>query len=456
MDTPFATRWAGIGFALPVLFFLLVVMNAPPYVPLQDYNEWTYQGYIAAQLLQGHLTGQYAFTAFPVPNSAVQLILGVLNFAVPAPLASRLVASAYVIAAIVLAWRISLRICPMENAGYFFLLLACLYFNTPFWNGYMNYQMGILLFSAWLLLDPATRRKPQWVLLFSVAGFFVHAVIWASILLMIGIDVARRRRIVAALPVLFSLGLFGWYAAARHTPVLPDPLEYAGLFKIAAYKLYTLAKLGPYHHFTYDDGIVSSYERVGYYAGCALNAVFALGIVYVLYVILYGTLRNGSWRRMSDERIGACVLLAMFVALPPVISDLVNPGERVLYPALLLALFGAGELEAAGGRRVHTAAPFVNFLVFEPGMRAVVRALAASGVVAVLCAIGLVANSERLIHKPTTNVDGGTPALRYFQTRPAAYDDVRARLDGALPLRPLGFETGFLLNVGSPLGHSDH
>lgn len=443
MDTAFATRWSGIGLVLPVLLFLLVVMNAPPYVPLQDYNEWTYQGYVAAQLLQGHLPGRYAFAGFPVPNSAVQAILSALNLVVSATLSSRLVASAYVIAAIALAWRLSLRISPACNGSYFFLLLVCLYFNTPFWNGYMNYQMGILLFSAWLLLDPATRRKPQWVLLFSVAGFFTHAMIWASILLMIGIDALRRWRFAAALPALLSIGLFAWYAAMRHTPVLPDPLAHATLPKLVAYKLYTLAKLGPYHHFTYDDGVVSAFETAGYYAGCVVNIAFALGVVYVLYA----SLRLMSQRRLSDERIGACVLLALFIVLPAVISDLVNPGERVVYPALLLALFGAGEADD-GERHVGTAAHGMALLPV------VVRWLAISGGVAVICALGLLSNSERLLYAPATNVDGGTPALRYFQTRPAAYSDVRAMLEGALPLRPLSFESSFLLNAGSPRGHA--
>ncbi|WP_321884377.1 hypothetical protein [Paraburkholderia bannensis] len=435
MDTAFATRWAGMSCVLPPLLFLLVVINGTPYVPLQDYNEWTYQGYIAAQILLGHLdaplAAHYAFASYPVPNSAVQAILTALNCVVPATLASRLVASAYSVFAIMLAWRMSLRIAPSRNVSVFFVLLVCVYFNTPFWNGYMNYQMGMLLFTVWLLLDPSTRRKPQWVLLFTMLAFFTHAVIWAAILLMIGLDVLRRRRIAAALPALASIGLFAWYAAQRHTPVLPDPLAHAGTVKFVVYKLYTLAKLGPYHHFTYDDGVVSSFESAGYYVGCAVNAAFAVGIV----VLLGASLRLAKGPRLTDERITACVLFALFMLLPAVISDLVNPGERVLYPALLLMLCSSG----AGAQ--HETRERAAALVPR-----VMRWMAISGVVCVLCATGLLANGARLLYDASEETVAGTPPLRLFQTRPAAYADVLAMLDDTLPLRALSFETSFLIN----------
>jgi hypothetical protein len=70
-----------------------------------------------------------------------------------------------------------------------------------------------------------------------------------------------------------------------------------------------------------------------------------------------------------------------------------------------------------------------------------------------VCGLGLLANEGRLIHDPTP-ADAGADAraLPYFQTRPAAYADVRSILNGSLPIRKLSFETSFLFNRPLPQG----
>ncbi|WP_322091617.1 hypothetical protein [Paraburkholderia bannensis] len=428
MDNAIAARPNGLAIMLPVVAVLLFVMNATPYVPLQDYNEWVYQGFVTSQLLQGHLSDRFLVAQFPVPNSAVQVVLALLCLVMSAPLAAQVLASGYVIAAAAIAWRLSLKIAPTNNRGVFFLLLIGVYFNSPFWNGYMNYQLGILLFSLWLLIDPATRRKPLWILAFTVAAFFTHAMIWASLMLVIGVDALRQRRfraLLAACPALVSLALFGWYAACKHTPMMPDPNANAGLLHVVAYKLYTLAKLGPYHNYVYAADVRGFGDRVIYYLGCAVNFAFAAGVVVLLWsAFARPLLRREGWRRASTEQIGALLLLGVSLAMPAVISDLVNPGERVLYPALLLAL------AAANGERV---ARIANWLA--PGV-----------VVLAACALGLALNGARLVPDASmANVSSsGTPP--FFQSRPGAYFDVRPILSGVSPLRKVAFETGYLFN----------
>lgn len=97
MDSTFVGNRVGLWAVVLALLVLLVSVNGTPYVPLQDYNEWVYQGFIAAQLLQGHFTGMFGFAHFPVPNSAVQTLLCLLNFIVAPILAARIVVSLYVV-----------------------------------------------------------------------------------------------------------------------------------------------------------------------------------------------------------------------------------------------------------------------------------------------------------------------------------------------------------------------
>jgi hypothetical protein len=434
MDSVFATtRRAGILVVLPVLLVLLLAINAPPFVPLQDYNEWVYQGFVAAQLLHGHLTDHFAFAAFPVPNSAAQALLCLLTLVIPPMWAARVVASVYVVAAVALGWMLSKKMSRTQNISYFFLLLVCVYFNTPFWDGYINYQLGLLLFSIWLLMDPATRRKPLWALAFSIAGFFTHAVIWASILLLMAVDAVRRRKYLCYLPALVSLALFAWYVVCKPAPKAPNAISSSGLLHAIAYKLYTLAKLGPYHNFVYSGGAGSQLESAGFYVGCAVNFVFAAGLVYMLCVALLRQLRNGGgWKRVSDETLALLVLLALFIVMPAVMADVVNPGERMLYPALLLALLG-------------------------PGDARVVRWLSASVVALAACALGLVASGARLVpDSALADARAGASKPALFQSRPAEFYNVWPVLDGAAPVLALGFETSFLFNRSSPHGRGVH
>lgn len=411
---------------LPALIVLLLAIDIPPYVPMQDYNEWVYQGFVAAQLLHGHLTDQFVFATFPVPNSAVQAVLCLLNLVMSPIEAGRLVASLYVVAAIALAWSFAKKISPAQHVSYFYVLLVCVYFNTPFWNGYINYQIGILLFTAWLLQDRATRAKPLWVLLFTVGAFFTHAVIWASILLMMALDALRRRRVVPYLPALASVGLFAWYVACKPAPTVPVP-PHQGLLQAIGYKLYTFAKLGPYHNFIYANGATSSLETAGYYVGFAVNVAVAAGLLYLFCATASRALmRRAPWAHVSDETLASLVLFALFAVMPAVMADVVNPGERMLYPAVMLALLGVGESRAA---------------------QRLVPRLAYAALVLAFCALGLFANRARLT-SDVALADAGPGVTRrvFFGSRPDEFANILPLSEGRLPIRTIGFETSFLFN----------
>ncbi len=414
---------------VPALAIVLLAINTLPYVPLQDYNDWAYQGYIVAQMLQGHLNDAFYFAHYPVPNSTVQALLSLLNLILSPIPASRVVASFYVIAAVALAWQLARKLSATQTVRYFLVLLVCVYFNTPFWNGYMNYQFGILLFSWWLLLDRSTRAKPLWVLAFTVGAFFTHAVIWASILLMIALDALRRRRFAPYLPALASLGLFVWYVLCKHTPTVPDPGHQSGIAHALGYKLYTLAKLGPYHHFVYANGATSTIESIAYYAGAAVNFAVAAGLMYLIGAVLWRSFGRRSARpHVSDETLAAVVLLVLFALMPAVMADVVNPGERMLYPALMLALFGVGQSGA-------------------------MKWLACSAAVLALCVLGLVANSARLT-SDTALADAGPGVSQrvLFGSRPDEFANILPISQGRLPIRTIGFETSFLFNTPGATG----
>ncbi|WP_321879334.1 hypothetical protein [Paraburkholderia bannensis] len=429
MDTAVAARRPGMWIVVPALAIVLLAIDTLPYVPLQDFNDWAYQGYIVAQMMQGHLNDAFFFAHYPVPNSTVQALLSLLNLILSPIPASRVVASLYVIAAVALAWQLARKLSATQTVRYFLVLLVCVYFNTPFWNGYMNYQFGILLFSWWLLLERPTRAKPLWVLAFTVGAFFTHAVIWASILLMIALDALRRRRFAHCLPALVSMGLFVWYVLCKPAPTVPDPGHHAGLAQALGYKLYTLAKLGPYHNFIYANGATSTLESLAYYVGVSANFAVAAGLLYLLGAVLWRSFsRRVAWPHVSDETLGAIVLMVLFALMPQVMADVVNPGERMLYPAILLVLFGVGESRT-------------------------MKWLACSALVLAFCALGLVANSARLT-SDTALADAGPGVTKrvMFGSRPDEFANILPISQGRLPIRTIGFETSFLFNTPGATG----
>ena len=405
--------------ALAVTLSILLAVNLPPWLPLQDFNGWAYDGYIGAQLLSHHLTDRFAFLPYPVPNSLIQALLSSLDLLFAPTVSARIVVNLYAVLAVATAWKLAGRACAPRPMPVFLVLLFSIYFNAAFWCGYMNFQFGMLIFSAWILCDAKTRSRPLVVLAFSLLAFFTHAIAWAAILLMMALDTLNDRKLLARVPALVSVGLFAWYVQSKAAPQGFRGMEHMGLIRTLGYKFYTFAKFGPYHNYLFSNAPHTGMARLAHLAGSAVNALCAVGLAWLVYAAL-----RDAWRRRSADTatIATAVLFAAFLALPPIVADVINPGERMLCIVLLLCLVHALSARA-------------------------ISALSAGAAVLVLSAASLLWVDPAQWDQ---RIAIGLPASGFvdnlFWSRPAQFvAQARAAEAGQAPF-PLSFHTSFLVD----------
>ena len=188
-----------------------------PYPPLQDFAEWAYQGALLARLaLPWDLPGAEVWlVAHPVPNSLAQALLGLLSLLLPATLAARVFLLGLLGAGLAVALALARQRQPAAAGAFAVVLLVSVFCNATFWNGYVNYQLALLLFAAWFLLPPARRAEAWPILGFGLAIFFSHAAVFVAFGVLVGVRGRLRRRLGAAVLGLGPVMLLGaWYVLA--------------------------------------------------------------------------------------------------------------------------------------------------------------------------------------------------------------------------------------------------
>lgn len=325
---PFALA-AWLALALAAALNLLAVMP-----PLQDFNEWIYQGWLVGEILRGAEV-PFAIKPWPVPNAAAQALLGVLNLALQAHGAGLAYLTLYLAGFAWLAWRLAHRQGGFEPATFLLIMLVGV-LNSPYWDGYANYQLGLAL----LLLHVFWQRRGTgaWTdLAMGIAIFFCHAVVLAVFALLVGWRALLQRHLLrGALVLAPPLAMLGWYVMAddnygEYIPPFGNTLR-----EFVAYKAYTLAKSGPYQNMVI--GGIGDAARAPwlYYAGVAANLAFVLAaMVPLALAVAWDAWRGG---RRSPEVLTALCCLAGFAVLPSAMFGVVNIGERLLLPGVLIAL----------------------------------------------------------------------------------------------------------------------
>lgn len=336
-------------FALSVFLFLIFVLVMFPYAPLQDLPEWVYQGYVFNELISGQASREFALKTYPVPYALFQIITSAVLLLFSPMMTSKIVVVLYGLLVLLAIHRFISRAKIDPLAGWVFLV-SVVALNSPFWDGYMGYQFGLIVLLFYLLLSVDARTEVLPVLLFSVLAFFAHGIIYASILMFIGIYSIYNRRIFrCALGLLPSLCLFIWYNVKNESAGELHELFPVPSGNIIAYKIYSLLKAAPYHNaIGLDFNSVDYFGSLYLICGLLVDAIFMLS----LGVLAYAAVTRSSLRAIAlkPEFIIAAILLVISLALPPAILGIVNPGERVMYPALIafaMAVYAGPELPSA-------------------------------------------------------------------------------------------------------------
>lgn len=416
-----------------VVAAIVVSATVPPYPPFQDLLEWVYQGKLLALLLSGTDLDFARVADYPVPNSTTQVILALLSLVMPSRAVATVFMASFIIAASLVSWTLVRRYQPLVAGPLSLVLIVSVFLSAPFWNGYSNYEFGLLLFGAYLMVPERKRAEFGVVLVFGLAAFFTHLTIFAAFSVVVGLQALAARRIVPVmLGIAPAIGLALWYYLIMDRgrldagqPALERDAGLAAydLAKFIFYKAYTLAKTGPYHNFVFASGGDAVARPAVYWSGVLLNCLYA-----ALLVVL---LSRGAWiavrsRSFEIVPVAAAVVLGLVFLLLPSNRWIANTGERFMYPALLLLLLSL------------------------PLHRRLVQAM---GALAALVLVSLLSfASERndwFASLPQANWEA--PHRVLFQHRPTAFVDKwleleRAAAEGDVPRQPLSFETSLLVS----------
>jgi hypothetical protein len=325
------------GFTLAALLAVVLagalnLRGAMP--PLQDFNEWIYQGWLTGAILRGEDL-PFGLKPWPVPNAAAQLLLGLLNL----PLGPRAAGLAYL--TLYLAGMTWLAVAIARAQGHFdpaTFLLALLIggLNSPYWDGYANSQLGTGLYLLHVLRQRRGPTSAGWDLGMGLALFLCHAVLLAVFALHTALHAWQQRQLARAATVLAPLfGLLAWYLLRDDSYGEHIPPIGTNAFEFLAYKAYTAAKSGPYQNFIV--GGLGDAERMPalYWFGVVANLGFVLVALAPLAVALLDRIRKGD---RTPAVLTATACLAGFAVLPSALFGVVNMGERLLIPAMLVAL----------------------------------------------------------------------------------------------------------------------
>lgn len=337
--TPMST-WSGSGLlALPALLYVGVLVTwfaTQPIPALQDFQEWVFQGWVMARLLQGNaaIHAQFAASYFPVPNLLSQWVLTLLSLITGPFVAAKLLIAAYCVGATAVCWAAARRFVPQAAVSTAVLLLALTALNSCFWHGYINYQIGLMLLLFYFQKTRHQQPSPLLILGFSALLYLCHGSMLIAFLLLVATREWQRPdrwKVLAALAP--AAALFCFYVLSRSHTGQGKNNPTGSLLKHVAYKGYTLAKAGPFQNLVGPNGTSAAITPLLYRAGVALNLAFAALLTTALLLALYRWWRSKTVPGWLLLFWGG--LLALFLVLPADLAEVVNLGERFLY--LLLA-----------------------------------------------------------------------------------------------------------------------
>lgn len=314
-------------------------------IPFKDVADWAHQGWVLNRCLAGDpLCGSHAFKPYPVPNATATLLFAIAHaFVEPLRAAQAVVALTLALWALA-AWRLAAA-AEEGGRGLWALLLFGLFgLSTPFWLGYLNFQIGAALLALAIGRIYAGRAGRIELALWALALFFTHALPFGAFLVAVAWTAStrggRRGDLLALAP---ALGLAVWYALGRAlldadlAPATPAPIfegwEY--WWRYLRWKLVHPFAQGPGRLLIAGDTPLLPFD---YAARFALDAASACVSGVLLAAIFRGL--GKSWA--DGERLGfapGVVLLLAFLASPPAnFLGLINPGERFLLLGLVLLI----------------------------------------------------------------------------------------------------------------------
>lgn len=342
--------------AIPVL---AIALARAPY--LHDFAEWLYQAEILARFaLDPQSVAGFELAPYPVPNSLATMLMAVLCASLPAIWAGKLF-----LCVMILAWLVAIRafcarwLPPEDRAPATLLLCGLVAFAPFFWHGFVSYQLGLLLLTAFLALYRDSGAWPV-VAVFGLLLFLAHAAIFLVFALFMGVRLWQTREpgIVAALLPVGACVL--WFLGGRLWSPAPAPeidASWATLTEALLYKAGYPAMLGPFRNFILPNGSSLLEHRPWlYWPGLIVNFAVAAGLALLVIATLW---QHRPWAQRGTKTpadiqaaTATCMALLVLAYLlgPYHFFGLINLGGRLLLPLVLMAFMLGGPPARLAGR----------------------------------------------------------------------------------------------------------
>ncbi|MEJ7929723.1 hypothetical protein WG922_07035 [Ramlibacter sp. AN1015] len=319
----------GIAVVLASVGIPLLILE---YVPLQDYGEWIFQSHIFNRLIAGEPSDTFSIRTYPVPYALSQLALSALLIKFSPFATSKLFLAAYLALAGWAIWLVVRRNALSPKAVIYLAVAAVV--GSCFWSGYMGYQLGLVIFCIYLGLTKDQRTHLGILVLFSVLLFFSHGLVFASFCVAAGAySLACKKHRVFALAMVPTGLLTAVYLSSNKFVPVTNALELNGVVQFLMYKAYTITKLGAYQNLVVGQADDSTIASVIPTVGLAANVIFALLALAAVVLVL----RRAIARPLQDgEPLAILLLFVGFLIMPTNAAGIANPGERLLYPMLIL------------------------------------------------------------------------------------------------------------------------
>ncbi len=338
-----------IGFGESAYYLIVVFYGLAfllqQYVHLQDYAQWVYSGVILNGKLLGLSLPAYSCRLYPVPNSLTTVFIAVLLFIFKAGFAAKLLVVLYLSLFAWIVMAVNKHLYPGQHVQKSLIILSTVIISSSFWNGYMNYQLALLIFAGYYLIRLKGRDSLFITTVFGIAIFFSHAVVFAVFFIYVFYcHFSLRspdRRLFALLP---PAALTIWYlyenflrGGGGDGMALTSPIN-EGLVNLAMYKVYTFLKAGPFQNFILPNK--ESYLEGSngiYYLFIFTSAVF---LILLFLNIAHGLYKKSTGKSRPDgDAVFFAIVFLSYLFFPPKLLGVVNLGERLMMIGLMFLLF---------------------------------------------------------------------------------------------------------------------
>lgn len=289
------------------------------FLPLFDYPVWLYESYLLRNIATREFAEMFELVNSPVPNLGLTGIVYLLAFFMPIEIAGKVFLSISVAA---FPW--SMRYCairlgapsdsPVGFAGFPFVFGPYFFAGQGFYFG-----LVLLFFTIGYVASRKRVHTAAYAIAFVVA-FLVHGLIF--VLLTMTLVILRRREglrdvLIGLIPATL---LFVWYNVS-----LPSASDVA-----VGWSLWSTLQsaIKPFLLFTKSYGI---------------SPALPLSIVNILWLSLFALFLWSLIGRDPEPKgltLAGFVLVPMAVVLPDNFLNIVQPGGRLMLPAILLLVLG--------------------------------------------------------------------------------------------------------------------